>query len=105
MLRRVNDLKYFYLCQSADWQIIVESENEECAATLAVENIMEHANSDEDYSLSVVIAVKKLTPNMIEISYSEEIVSFYSPTILANAGFHAEASILHKYLEEKFKNE
>jgi hypothetical protein len=61
-------------------------------------------DDDEKYSLSMVVAVKKLPYNWVEDSDSNSI-AFYSPTILANAGFHNESANLHKFLQEKFTEE
>jgi hypothetical protein len=105
MLRKVNDSNFLFLCQSSNWQCVVIAEDEESAATSAIEKVMKLSEDDEEerYSLSMVVSVKKLSINLIEPNIDEESISFYSPIILANAGFHTEASKLHKFLEEKIE--
>lgn len=107
LLRKINNIKYLYLCQSADWQCVVEAEDQESAATLAIEKVMlSKGDEDERFSLSMVVAVQKLLSNLIEESdLSENTTAFYSPTILANAGFHVESKNLHNFLEEQLKLE
>jgi hypothetical protein len=96
MIRKVDSNTFFFLCQSADWQCIITAENEETAASLATENIMKfHC---EEYSLSMTITVKKLLNNLIENAADSEVVVFYAPTVLADAGYHNEASELHNFL-------
>lgn len=100
MIREVNELKFLFLCQSADWQCIVEAENEEIAATMAVENIMVVDEVKEKFSLSNSVAVKKIQNNLFQESEEEETVFFYSPMILANAGFHSEAKALEELIDK-----
>lgn len=99
MLRKINRIINLYLCQSADWQCVLEAQDEESAATIAVEKIM--LSKEDVFSLSSVIVVKKLSNNLIEYNEDFENVSFYSPIILANAGFHFEANNLHSILENQ----
>jgi len=106
MIRRVNDTFCLFLCQSADWQCVVSAEDEESAASLAVENIMRFYK--DDCSLSITVLIKKLTNNLIETSIDSEAVAFYSPTVLADSGYHNEAADLHNFLlnqKEEEENE
>ena len=96
MIRRVNDTFCLFLCQSADWQCVVSAEDEESAACLAAENIMRFYK--DECSLSITILIKKLTNNLIETNIDSESVAFYSPTVLADAGYHNEAADLHNLL-------
>ena len=65
MLRKINHVLNLYLCQSANWQCVIESEDEESAATTAVEMVM--LNSKEDfYCLASTIIVKKLSNNLLD---------------------------------------
>jgi hypothetical protein len=108
LLRKVNHILNLYLCQSANWQCVVESQDEESAATTAIEKIMLNNNKEESFCLSLAVAVKKLSNNLIESHEDFDVVSFYSPIILANAGFHVEANNLHTTLQEQsdfLKNE
>ena len=99
MLRKINHVLNLYLCQSANWQCVIEAEDEESAATTAVEMVM--LNSKEDfYCLASTIIVKKLSNNLLDPFENFNSVSFYSPMVLANAGFHIEASNLHINLRE-----
>lgn len=101
MLRKINYILHLYLCQSANWQCVIEAEDEEIAATLAVEKIMLSSNKEEGYCLSSVVAVKKLSNNIVESHEDFDVNSFYAPIILANAGFHIEASNLHINLQKQ----
>jgi hypothetical protein len=99
MIRRINTLNFLYLCQSSDWQCIVESDSEENAATLAIENIMMTEESDK-FSLTASIAIKKLDNNLFLDEEENQIIEYYSPMILANAGFHSEAKTLEDLLNK-----
>ena len=103
MLARFTDSPTFiFLCQSADWQCVVDTSTEELAATAAIEAIMK---SKIQYSLGAVIAVQKLVGNFFDKSMlSTEPEVFYTPMILANAGFHVEAANLSKIVEQKDKD-
>jgi hypothetical protein len=100
MLRKVNYILNLFLCQSANWQCIVEASDYESAATSAVEKVM-LASKDEKFCLSAVVVVKKLSNNLLDSQESFETISYYSPVILANAGFHVEANNLHANLEKE----
>lgn len=97
MIRIINQSNFLYLCQSSDWQCIVESEDEETAATTAVEIAM--SLKDKSLNMSMFVAVKKIINNLFEDYEDVETKLFYSPIILANAGFHSEASILNEKLK------
>lgn len=99
MFRKVNSPTFLFLCQSADWQCVIESEDEESAATEAVESLMS-SNSGQG-NLSIVISVLKLNNNLIDYQDQKEIKTYYSPVILANAGFHAEARQLDLILQKE----
>ena len=101
MIRILNKNLYLYLCQSADWQCVVQAEDDESAATLAVEEIMKASfDDDKEYKLAFVIVVQKLRNNLIEDNEDHERMTFYSPLILANAGFYAEANALEKFIQQ-----
>jgi hypothetical protein len=106
-LRKISNVKYLFLCQSADWQCVVEAEDQETAATLAVEKVMLNCKDDgSKFSLAMVIAVQKLTSNLIEeTSFLENSIAYYSPTILANAGFHVESKNLHNFLQQQIQEQ
>lgn len=101
MLRKINRILNLYLCQSADWQYVVEAQDEECAATEAVEKIM--LSKEEGFALSNMIAVKKLSNSLIEMDENFDRICYYSPIVLANAGFHIEANNLHTILVDQSK--
>jgi hypothetical protein len=108
LLRKINNIKYLFLCQSADWQCVLEAEDEETAATLSVEKVMLFSKDKQDdkFSLSMVIAVQKLPCNLIdECSTLENSIAYYSPVILANAGFHVESKNLHNFLQQQIDDE
>ena len=99
MIREVNEIKFLFLCQSSDWQCIIEAENEETAATMAIESIMTVDEVKDRFSLSNSVAVKKIQNNLFQESEESETIFFYAPMILANAGFHSEAKVLEQMIE------
>jgi hypothetical protein len=103
-LRKINNVEYLFLCQSADWQCVVEAEDQETAATIAVEKVMLNSKNNENkFSLAMVITVKKLPNNLVEESFLDDCIAYYSPVILANAGFHAESKNLHEFLQNQLE--
>lgn len=101
VIRILNKNLYLYLCQSADWQCVVQAEDDESAATLAVEEVMKASHdNDEEYKLAFAIIVQKLRNNIVEESVEHERMTFYSPMILANAGFHVEANALEEFIQK-----
>jgi len=101
MLRKINYILNLYLCQSANWQCVIEAHDAESAATSAIEKIMLSSNKEENYCLSTAVIVKKLSSNLLESYDDMGAISFYAPIILANAGFHVEASNLHLKLQQQ----
>lgn len=99
MIRKVNTKYNLYLCQSCDWQTVIEAEDEESAATISVQKIMK--KESDEFSLSMVVAVIKLKNNIFDDFSEEEPKLFYSPLILANAGFHNESKNLHEILSKQ----
>jgi hypothetical protein len=99
MLRKINRILNLYLCQGADWQCIVEAADQESAATLAIEKVM--FNKDQSFGLSSVVVVKKLSNDLLHENENFENVCFYTPIMLANAGFHIEAKNLHAILDKQ----
>ena len=86
MLRKINYILNLYLCQSANWQCIIEANDEESAATSAIEKIMLSNNKEESFCLSTAVVVKRLSNNLLEPHDDFDPISFYAPVILANAG-------------------
>lgn len=101
MLRKINYILNLYLCQSANWQCVIEAHDTESAATSAIEKIMLSSNKDDNYCLATAVIVQKLPSNLLEPPDNADAISFYSPIILANAGFHVEASNLHLKLQQQ----
>ena len=100
MLRAINQNTFLYLCQSSDWQCLIEAEDEESAATIAIETIMADKKNDSR-NISMFLAIKKLHNNLFIPEIEKEVKLFYSPIILANAGYYNEAN----KLDEIFKQE
>jgi hypothetical protein len=100
MIREVISSTSFYLCQGGNWQVVVEADSIECAATKAIEKIMLETQDDKKISLSVAIHVLELNSDLVFNSSQKEVHVFYAPLILANAGFHNEAQKLLNHLEE-----
>jgi hypothetical protein len=103
MLRKINHILNLYLCQSANWQCVLESQDEESAATTAAEKVM-LSSKDDFFCLSSSIAVKKLSNNLLDSNEEYNTISFYSQMILANAGFHVESTNLHLNLIQQSEN-
>jgi hypothetical protein len=102
MLKKINRILNLYLCQSADWHCVVEAQDEESAATMAIEKIM-FISKEDNFALSSTVVVKKLPNNLIERDENFNSVCYYTPMILANGGFHLEANNLHAILSEQQK--
>lgn len=100
MIRTINQKTFLYLCQSSDWQCVVCAEDEEAAATLAVEYVMESKDSDT-MNMGVAIVIKKLENNLFEQIKENEPKVFYAPIILANAGYYNEAQVLDNFFSEQ----
>lgn len=109
MIRRLTDITYLYLCQTADWQCIVEAEDEETAATLAVEKAigLEEDGEERKFGLTASILVKRIHNNLYypAVEIEDSVFEFYCPMILANAGFHSEAKSLEDFLQTLPRNE
>ena len=101
MIRVINQKAFLYLCQSSDWQCIIEAEDEETAATIAVENLM--SLKDKKLTMSMFVAVKQIVNNLFQEEDEKETKLFYSPIILANAGVYSEANVLDKDLKSEIK--
>jgi hypothetical protein len=102
MLKKINRVLNLFLCHSADWHCVVEAQDEESAATMAVEKVM-LTSREENFALSSTIVVKKISNDLIERDENFASVYYYTPMILANGGFHTEANSLHAILTEQKK--
>jgi hypothetical protein len=100
MVREITSYKKFYLCQGGNWQVVVEADCEENAATQAVEEIM--VEEVKFVRLSAAIFVKELPRHLggDVLQEDSKTILFYTPMIMANAGFHAEAHKLQNYLDD-----
>ncbi len=103
MIRKLDSELNLYICQCADWQCVVEAEDEEMAATAAIERVM---LMEEKSNIGAYIAVKKIESDIYyPCPLSNEIIKrYYSPTILANAGFHSDAVRLSDFLNKQDNN-
>ena len=102
MIRAINERTFLFLCQSSNWQCVIEAEDEESAATIAAETVMK----EEDKNISMFFAVKKLINNLFNLEIESEVKLFYAPITLANAGYYYEANKLEEMLSlEKGENE
>ena len=96
MIRKITDGMCFFLCQTADWQTIVLAEDELSAATKSIEETM---NESEKRGLAALILVKKISDDLTNKVFDSQ--SFFTPMILADAGFHNEAIKLMDFIEKK----
>lgn len=99
MIREITEGLYFFVCQTATWQTVVLAEDETSAATIAIEQVMEDSQKK---GLAALILVKKITEDLTNQVFESQ--AFFTPMILADAGFHNEAIKLIDFLE-KTKNE
>jgi hypothetical protein len=89
MIISKNNLKKLFVCHSADWLVVVNAEDEQEAAALAVFEAVEHAGKKSDnFNIGMMISCKEINKNDDSCSY------IYSPTVLADAGFHDMAKQL-----------
>lgn len=96
MVRETTDEMNFFLCQTASWQRVVLAEDELSAATKSLELTMAEADKK---GLSAFILIKKITEDLTNEVFESQ--TFFTPMILANAGFHNEALKLIDFLEKK----
>jgi hypothetical protein len=96
VIRKITEGMYFFLCQTADWQTVVLAEDESSAATKSMEEAM---RNDEKRGLAALILVKKITEDLTNKVFESQ--TFFTPMILADAGFHNEALKLIDFLEKK----
>jgi hypothetical protein len=111
MYRKVSEIKRFFLCQTADWQSVVFAEDEEQAATIAIEFLMRESfkkdfdpESDTSDNVSAALAVRMIPQNLF-VESKIETKFFYTPMLMADAGFHSEAKRLDFLFKEKIESE
>jgi len=84
-----NNLKKLFLCQSADWIGLINAEDEsEAAAMVVVEAIERACEKGNQFNIGMMISCQEINKNDDSSSY------IYSPTVLADAGFHEMAKEL-----------
>lgn len=111
MYRKVSEIKRFFLCQTADWQSVVFADDEEQAATIAIESLMKESfkkdfdpeNGSND-NVAAAFAVRMIPQNLF-IEAKSETKFFYTPMLMADAGFHSEAKRLDFLFKEKMESE
>lgn len=96
MIREITDGMRFFLCQTASWQRVVLAEDELSAASKSLELTM---NEPEKKGLAALILIKKITEDLTNEVFESQ--TFFTPMILADAGFHNEAIKLMDFLEKK----
>jgi hypothetical protein len=99
VIRETTDGLYFFICQTANWQTVVLAEDEVSAASKAVEEAIDNS---QKRGLAALILVKKISEDLTEGLFESQ--TFFTPMILADAGFHNEAIKLIEFLE-KTKND
>jgi hypothetical protein len=99
VIREITDGLYFFVCQTATWQTVVLAEDELSAATKSMEQVM---NESSKKGLAALILVKKISEDLTHKVFESE--TFFTPMILADAGFHNESIKLMDFLEQN-KNE
>ena len=81
----LSDSRY-YMIRCSDWSVIIESDNEEEACTLALKKMLD--KHDKNLKLSSVMISHHLEPDAIEEDY-DDLISYHSVSrMLANAGLH-----------------
>ena len=97
MIRNITEERFFFVIQNSNWQCVVEAEDEISAATIAIEIVMKNSESN----IAGATIVKKIKNDLMNSIDDDEKKIFFTPMILANAGFHVEASKLTEILNEK----
>jgi hypothetical protein len=81
----LSDSRY-YMIRCSDWSVIIESDNEEEACTLALKKMLD--KHGKNLKLSSVMISHHLEPDAIEEDY-DDLISYHSVSrMLANAGLH-----------------
>jgi len=89
MILPKNKLKKLFICQSADWISVINSDDEHEAAAMAVsEAITLAGKKGGHFNIGMMISCQEINKNDDSCSY------IYSPTVLADAGFHEMAKEL-----------
>jgi hypothetical protein len=101
ILREITEEKFFYLCQNSNWQCVVEAEDELSAGTKVMENIM---NDDKKRSIGSHTIIKKLQNDLSHPFDENEKKIFFTPMLLADAGFHNESVKLKEFLDQNNEN-
>ena len=93
--RKTNSELKFFVCQTADWQTVVLAEDAFSAAANFIEECM---NNSEKVPLAALTLVQKMNEDLNDEPIETKI--FFTPMILADAGFHNEAIKLKNFLDE-----
>lgn len=89
MIISKSNLKKLFICQSADWLSVISAEDESEAAAMAVTEAVECAcKKGNQFNIGMMISCEEINKNNDLCSY------IYSPTVLADAGFHEMAKEL-----------
>jgi hypothetical protein len=89
MIISKSNLKKLFICQSADWLTVINAEDESEAAALAVSEAVNRAcKKDNHFNIGMFFSCQEINKNDDSCSY------IYSPTVLADAGFHDMAKEL-----------
>ena len=89
MILPKNKLKKLFICQSADWISVINADDECEAAAMAVSEAITIAGKKGDHlNIGMMISCQEINKNDDSCSY------IYSPTVLADAGFHEMAKEL-----------
>lgn len=102
MIRKSDENKDIFLVSSANWEIVLDAENESFAVSEALSRVYEKYK--DKLSLSTTISVFNVSKSYKKMIDIDNISFFHTPASLADAGFHDLAS---KYSEffKSIKNE
>jgi hypothetical protein len=93
IMRKENDGRDFYFCESADWSSVVLADSESGAASEALKNA--NLFFQEDLQVSPCMRVKK-----IEEQFEDEDIMFRIEEVFADLGMHKCAKNISQILKD-----
>jgi len=81
-----------FICSSADWELVVDAETHEEAASMAVQSQFD--SNAEKFSVGAVISVIPV------IKDTKKAQLVFAPSVLADIGMHKHASNLIKQIDK-----
>ena len=86
MIRKTEESKNLFLVSCADWESVIAASDSSDAAAISVEKASEEY--EKELNLSPTISVMNITKCFRDLKPLEEVVFFYTPDVLADAGMY-----------------